>query len=75
MVTSVTATGAATDSTSWSYDSRDRLTTDGADQFEFDPANLIERADGTLQVFDPAQRLCWTSPTASGGDCTVRRAA
>lgn len=27
--------------------------------------------DGVLQVFDPAQRLCWTSPTATSGDCTT----
>mgnify|MGYP003377579657 CR=1 FL=1 len=26
-------------------------------------------ADGVLQVFDPARRLCWTSETATGGDC------
>jgi YD repeat-containing protein len=72
LVTSVTAAGAATKSTSWSYDGRGQLTADGSEAFEYDPAaNLVEKTDGTLQVFDPAQRLCWSSPTASSGDCTT----
>jgi RHS repeat-associated protein len=72
LVTSVTAAGAATKSTSWSYDGRGQLTADGSESFAYDPAaNLVEKTDGTLQVFDPAQRLCWSSPTASSGDCTT----
>ena len=72
MVTSVTAAGAATKSTSWGYDPRAQLTSDGSEAFDYDPAgNLVENSDGTLQVFDPAQRLCWTSPTATSGDCTT----
>lgn len=72
MVTAVTGSGAAAGlSNSWVYDSRDRLTSTTTDNLGFDPAtNLIDR-DGVLQVFDPAQRLCWTSPTATGGDCVT----
>jgi RHS repeat-associated protein len=55
-----------------SYDSRDRLVGTGAEAFTYDPAgNLTETADGRLQVFDPAQQLCWSSPTATTGTCAT----
>lgn len=71
-VTQADTAGAAGDPMTWGYDERDRLVTENAATFGYDPVgNLVERPDGTLQVFDPAQRLCWTSPTATGGDCTT----
>lgn len=71
MVSSSTATGSAGTATSAvTYDARRRLAGVGPQGFTFDAAsNLVERADGSLQVFDPAQRLCWTSATASSGTC------
>ncbi len=73
LVGSVTRSGAAGAApTAYDYDDRARLTDDNTDTFTYDPAsNLTERGDGTLQVFDPAQRLCWTSPTASTGSCST----
>ncbi|MBK6856483.1 MAG: RHS repeat protein [Microthrixaceae bacterium] len=69
-VTTVTGSGAvAGQNQSWSYDDRDRLTATGTEGFGFDAATNLVDADGVLQVFDPAQRLCWTSQTAPGGDC------
>ena len=72
-VTAVTGAGAgAGGSTTWGYDERNRLETAGAESFGVDPAgNLVEGPDGNLGVFDPAQRLCWTSPTATGGGCST----
>jgi RHS repeat-associated protein len=68
--TTVTGTGAvAGQNQSWVYDDRDRLTATGTEGFGFDAATNLVDADGVLQVFDPAQRLCWTSQTAPGGDC------
>ena len=70
LVTSVTAAGAVAGANqSWDYDARDRLTTTGSEAFGFDAATNLVDADGVLQVFDPAQRLCWTSDTATSGDC------
>jgi YD repeat-containing protein len=69
-VTTVTGTGVvAGQNQSWSYDDRDRLTATGTEGFGFDAATNLVDADGVLQVFDPAQRLCWTSQTVEGGDC------
>ena len=69
-VTTVTGTGVvAGQNRSWSYDDRDRLTSTGTEGFGFDAATNLVDADGVLQVFDPAQRLCWTSQTVEGGDC------
>lgn len=71
MVTSVTATGVGGTGDSWAYDARDRVATTTTEDFGFDAAtNLIDN-DGVLQVFDPAQRLCWTSPTAATGACAT----
>ena len=67
MVTAVTGTGTAagTGDRDWGYDARDQLTSDTGDDYGYDPGgNLTSLADGRLQVFDPAQRLCWASPTA-----------
>jgi RHS repeat-associated protein len=70
LVTSVTGTGtAASAGQVWEYDTRDRLVDTGSEVFGFDAATNLVDADGVLQVFDPAQRLCWTSATATGGDC------
>ncbi|MBP7630334.1 MAG: hypothetical protein KA758_07775, partial [Acidimicrobiales bacterium] len=70
LVTSVTGTGtAAAAGQVWDYDTRDRLVDTGSEVFGFDAATNLVDADGVLQVFDPAQRLCWTSETATGGDC------
>lgn len=74
-VTAASGTGAGTPSRTWAYDNRDRLTneTGGAGgAITYDPAgNVTERADGALQVFDPASRLCWTSDTAASGTCAT----
>lgn len=52
------------------YDARDRLTTTGPESFGYDPAgNLVELPDGRLQVFDPAQQLCSSSPSGAAGTC------
>lgn len=52
------------------YDNRDRLTTAGSESFAYDPAsNLTETEDGRLQVFNPAQQICWTSPSVASGTC------
>jgi hypothetical protein len=70
LVTSVTGTGtAASAGQVWDYDTRDRLVDTGSEEFGFDAATNLVDADGVLQVFDPAQRLCWTSETGTGGDC------
>ncbi|MBP7631417.1 MAG: hypothetical protein KA758_13265 [Acidimicrobiales bacterium] len=70
LVTSVTGTGSAAGAGQvWDYDPRDRLVDTGSEEFGFDAATNLVDADGVLQVFDPAQRLCWTSETATGGDC------
>jgi YD repeat-containing protein len=70
LVTSVTGTGSAASAGQvWDYDTRDRLVDTGSEEFGFDAATNLVDADGVLQVFDPAQRLCWTSDTATGGDC------
>lgn len=73
MIEDLTPTGAAGSTVkSHGYDTRDRLTTAGTEGFGYDPAgNLTETSDGRLQVFDPAQQLCWTSPTATTGTCTT----
>jgi len=69
-VTSVAGTGVvAGQNQSWAYDDRDRLTATGTEGFGFDAATNLVDQDGVLQVFDPAQRLCWTSQTVEGGDC------
>jgi RHS repeat-associated protein len=70
LVTSVTGTGTASSTGQvWDYDTRDRLVDTGSEEFGFDAATNLVDADGVLQVFDPAQRLCWTSETDTGGDC------
>lgn len=71
MVDVITPTGSAGSSAiDHEYDDRDRLTAAGSDLFGYDAAtNLVTQPDGTLQVFDPAQRLCWTSPLETSGTC------
>ena len=71
MITSTTRSGAAGSApTGYGYDGRDRLTAASAEAYVYDPtSNLTKRADGSLQVFDPAQQLCWTSPTVATGTC------
>ncbi len=45
------------------YNLRDQLTSSGAASYDYDAAdNLVRLADGTRQVFDPAQRLCYSVP-------------
>ncbi|WP_426573906.1 RHS repeat-associated core domain-containing protein [Aquihabitans sp. McL0605] len=74
MVDTTTTTGTATTSganpTTNTYDGRDRLTAAGSESFAIDPAgNLTKGPSGQLQVVDPAQQLCWTSPIATTGTC------
>jgi RHS repeat-associated protein len=73
MVDVATPSGAAgTTGRDHLYDTRDRLVGTGVEAFVYDPAgNLTETSDGRLQVFDPAQQLCWTSPTATAGTCAT----
>jgi RHS repeat-associated protein len=72
LVTAVTGAGTAAGADhAWDYDTRDRLTETGTEEFGFDAATNLIDADGVLQVFDPAQRLCWTSPTVTSGDCAT----
>jgi RHS repeat-associated protein len=60
--------GSASDS--HGYNLRSQLTSSGAAGFDYDNAdNLVLRADGTRQVFDPAQELCYTVP--AGGAATA----
>lgn len=69
-VTSIAPSGSAGSSTKTaSLDDRDRLTalTGSGGTMTYDPAgDLTKTSDGHLQVFDPAQRLCWASTTTSG---------
>ena len=68
LISTATTTGLPTGPTGFDYDGRNQLTTlDATTAFVYDDAgNLTELADGRLQVFDPAQQLCWSSPTTSG---------
>lgn len=58
---------------SFGYDARDQLTDlDSSTEYGYDLAgNLEVLPDGRLQVFDPAQQLCWSSPTAGSGSCST----
>ena len=73
LVSGATATGVPAGPDGFGYDARDQLTTvDAESVYEYDLAgNLTTTADGRLQVFDPAQQLCWSSPTATSGSCTT----
>jgi len=66
-----TTTGLPVGPESYGYDARNQLTTiDAQAAFTYDLAgNLTQTGDGRLQIFDPSQQLCWTSPTATTGTC------
>ena len=76
MVKTTTPTGSAgTTARTNTYDTRDRLSTAGTESFGYDAAtNLVETGDGALQVFDPSQRLCSSSPSGTSGTCTTSAA-
>lgn len=71
LLESETPTGVPAFSTrNWGYDELDQLDQVNTAILDHDAAgNLTRTEDGTLQVFDPAQRLCWSSPTATTGTC------
>jgi RHS repeat-associated protein len=70
MVDEALTAGIPAGPSSFDYDGRDQLTNVDAAVLEYDNAgNLTTREDGTLQVFDPAQQLCWTSPSVTSGNC------
>ena len=73
LINSATTTGLPTGPASFGYNARDQLTTlDAAASYDYDDAgNLTELPDGRLQVFDPSQQLCWSSPTATSGACAT----
>jgi RHS repeat-associated protein len=76
MVQATTRTGTAGSTAGTnSYDPRNRLTGDSTQAFGYDDASNLTSvttgSDGRLQVFDPAQQLCWTSPTATSGACAT----
>ncbi|HEX8780838.1 MAG TPA: DUF6531 domain-containing protein, partial [Nocardioides sp.] len=67
LIESETPTGGTFSTKTWGYDDVDQLDQVDAAALSLDDAgNLTRTEDGTYQVFDPAQQLCWTSPTASG---------
>ncbi len=57
--------------TAFEYDELDQLVGSGPDDYAYDLAgNPITLADGTRQVFDAANQLCFTAPsTVTGGSC------
>jgi RHS repeat-associated protein len=65
----VTATGVGT-STSWGYDAASQLTSQTAgpaQTYAYDPAGNPTTLAGRAQVFNTANQLCWTAPTAGAG--------
>lgn len=73
MVKTLTPTGTAgTGAKTATYDSRDRLTALSTDTYTVDAAsNVTGTADGRTQVFDPAQRLCWSVTGSSSASCAA----
>src|SRR5690606_4197882 len=70
-VTSPTGVAGSASKTN-TYDGRNRLVAAGTESFAVDEAgNLTKGPDGRRQAFDPAQQLCWTSASATAGDCTT----
>lgn len=70
LVTQETPTGGTFSIRTWGYDDVDQLDDVDSNPLDLDDAgNLTLTEDGTLQVFDDAQQLCWTSPTATSGSC------
>lgn len=72
LLKSETPTGGTFSTRTWGYDQLDQLDqVDTTDLALDDAGNLTRTEDGTYQTFDPAQQICWTSPTATTGSCTT----
>lgn len=69
-VGSIDPTGAAGSGlSSYTYDARDRLTNAAGQPYSYDSASNQTSGSGLLKVYDEVHRLCWTSPTATTGEC------
>ncbi len=65
LLSGVTSTGVGPTET-YTHNPLNQLGTQGASSYTYDSAdNLTKLANGTRQVFDSANQLCWTSPTTS----------
>jgi RHS repeat-associated protein len=72
MVTAIAPTGTAgSTTTNVGYSALDQVTSyTGKTTATYDAADdLTKTHSGAFQVFDTAQRLCWTSATATSGTC------
>ncbi len=69
MLASVTSTGVGTNET-YLHNTLNQLSNVNAATYNYDAAdNLTKHADGTLQRYDVANELCYSSPTSSAAAC------
>lgn len=69
-VSSVTSTGVPTDNNTYTYTALNQLEQVNTPAYGYDSAdNLTALTSGATQGFDPANQLCWTSPTGASGTC------
>jgi hypothetical protein len=69
-LTSVTSSGVTADTHTYGYTPLNQVDTVDSATYDYDPAdNLTKQTTGTVQVYDAANQLCWTNPTATSGTC------